>query len=392
MRYRRFGRTELQMPVLTCGGMRYQHSWSDLAEAEIPSEGQKNLEDTVQRAFALGINHIETARGYGTSELQLGRILPSLPRDRLILQTKVGPVADADEFRRTFERSLKLLRVDYVDLLSLHGINHRQALDWSLRKGGCLDMAWKLKERGLARHIGFSTHATLEIILEALKAGFEYINLHYYFVNQTTWPAVREAARQDMGVFIISPNDKGGKLYVPPPKMVELCRPLSPMQFNDLFCLSSPEVHTLSIGAARPSDFDAHVDALAHYDAIADTISPIVARLEHALIEAVGKDWYEHWQDGIPEHTDLPEQINVREIVRLYTYAKGLDLIEWGKFRYNLLGRGDDWFPGTNSAHFDEAALRKLLAQSPFPDRVIAALHEAHTLLVGEEVKRLSKS
>ena len=35
-----------------------------------------------------------------------------------------------------------------------------------------------------------------------------------------------------------------------------LCAPLTPMQFNDLYCLSREAVHTLSIGAARPSDFD----------------------------------------------------------------------------------------------------------------------------------------
>ena len=41
------------------------------------------------------------------------------------------------------------------------------------------------------------------------------------------------AARQrDMGVFIISPNDKGGKLYDPPPKLTRLCAPLTPMQFK----------------------------------------------------------------------------------------------------------------------------------------------------------------
>ena len=44
---------------------------------------------TIRRALEVGINHIETARGYGTSELQLGRVLPSLPRDQIILQTKV---------------------------------------------------------------------------------------------------------------------------------------------------------------------------------------------------------------------------------------------------------------------------------------------------------------
>ena len=62
MKYRRFGRTELAMPVISCGGMRYQYKWQDVKPSEIPAQNQANLEATIHRAFELGINHIETAR------------------------------------------------------------------------------------------------------------------------------------------------------------------------------------------------------------------------------------------------------------------------------------------------------------------------------------------
>src|SRR5436190_8077991 len=107
MKYRRFGRTELSMPVFSCGGMRYQFKWQDVSPSDIPAENQANLEATIHRAVELGINHIETARGYGTSEMQLGNVLPKLPREKIIVQTKVGPHASAKEFRKTFERSMK---------------------------------------------------------------------------------------------------------------------------------------------------------------------------------------------------------------------------------------------------------------------------------------------
>ena len=74
--------------------------------------------------------------------------------------------------------------------------------------------------------------------------------------------AVSFSKIQDMGVFIISPSDKGGQLYKPPQKLVNLCQPLSPMVFNDLFCLSHPQIHTLSIGASCPTDFDEHLKTL----------------------------------------------------------------------------------------------------------------------------------
>ena len=100
MKYRRFGKTNLQMPVFSCGGMRFQQSWDDLPAEKVEESVQRNLEATVLRALELGINHIETARGYGTSEMQLGWILPKLPRDKMIVQTKVEPMADPAQFRR----------------------------------------------------------------------------------------------------------------------------------------------------------------------------------------------------------------------------------------------------------------------------------------------------
>ena len=248
---RRFGRTDLKMPILSCGGMRYQQSW--VASADVSNESQSNVQATITHALELGITHIETARGYGTSEKQLGQILPKLPRDKMIVQTKVAPLAKPEQFENDVMDSLNRLQLPWVDLLSLHGVNNEAVLDWALRPGGCLERALDMKSRGIARHIGFSSHAPTDVIVAGIQDGrFDYVNLHYYWAFQNNARAVRQAAARDMGVFIISPSDKGGHLYNPPPKLVELTAPFSPMVFNDLWCLCHSEVHTLSIGANRP--------------------------------------------------------------------------------------------------------------------------------------------
>ncbi|ELR98211.1 aldo/keto reductase [Gloeocapsa sp. PCC 73106] len=393
MLYRRFGRTELQMPVFSCGGMRYQYKWQDVAENEIPQDNQRNLVETIYRAFELGINHIETARGYGTSEMQLGKVLPQLPREKLIVQTKASPKSDSREFRRNFEQSLHFLRLDYVDLFSLHGINNEELLEQSIRPGGCLDEAKKLQAQGKVRFIGFSTHGPQDIIIKTIQTNqFDYVNLHWYYFNQNNWEAITTAKTYDMGVFIISPSDKGGKLYQPPQRLVDLCQPVSPMVFNDLFCLSHQEVHTLSVGASKPTDFDEHLKTLSLLEEAPYILKPIRERLEAEAIARLGEDWYQTWHIGLPQLEATPNQVNIPVILWLYNLAIAYDMVDYATMRYNLLGNGSHWFPGAKAENIQELDLRDCLSQSPQAEKIPQILAQADALLGGAIVQRLSQS
>jgi predicted aldo/keto reductase-like oxidoreductase len=210
-------------------------------------------------------------------------------------------------------------------------------------------------------------------------------------VNDYNWPAIEAATRCDMGVFIISPSDKGGMLYAPPQTLIDLCAPLSPIAFNDLYCLAREEVHTLSIGAARPEDFDAHVGALGDYDRAAEVVAPIEQRLRDEMKRVLGEEWCAHGMRGLPNYVDVPGEVNVQEILRLWSFAKSLDLVEWGRMRYNLMGNAGHWFPGANAARVDAEKIRDSLDGHPFAEQIPEILREAHAMLMAAPKKRLSE-
>lgn len=402
MLHRRFGRTELAMPVFSCGGMRYQDGWQDKPVEEIPESIQENLEATIDRAVEVGVTHIETARGYGPSERQLGLYLPKLDRDKLIVQTKLR-AETGEAFYKNALDSINRLQLDYVDLLSYHGINTIKDLDTVTQPGGPFDMLQRLKKEGRCRFIGFSTHGLPEPISRAIEykdprtgAQFDYVNLHWYYIAQETWPCVEAAKRNDMGVFIISPSDKGGMLYKPSPVLRELCEPLHPLTFHDLFCLMHDQVDTLSVGAAKPSDFEEHLDALPLMSKAPELVQPILQRLQARINETVEPELANPSALGLPKLMDIPGQVNVLRILVFRNLVKAYGMTEFAKARYAVLGNAGDWVPGNTASPENlrevRPELERIFKSIPGGHAIMPAIEEAHEMLFTKPEKRLSES
>jgi predicted aldo/keto reductase-like oxidoreductase len=367
MQHRRFGKTEERVSVFTFGAMRYMDS-------------DENAVATTKAAVAAGINHLETARGYGESERMLGLALQELDRRSLVVETKIGPTDTADEFRRCLDESLQRLQTDYVDNLAVHGINTPELLEKTLKPDGALTAIRRAMGEGIVRHAGFSTHAPLEVILAALNTGeFEFVNLHYYYFNQRNAEAVRRARQLDMGVFIISPTDKGGQLFNPPDKLRRMTAPWTPLQFNHRWLLADPDIHTLSLGAAKPEELAEHL-------AVADRTGPltaaemaIVAALDAEFPRVLGRTWCEQCWQCLP----CPEDVQIPEVLRLRNMALALDMTGFGRYRYAMFGNGGHWFPGQNGSKCTDCG--DCLPRCPVKLDIPALLREADRLLATDE-------
>lgn len=193
MQKRRLGKTGLQVTPVGFGGIPIQR----LSEEDAVS--------LVRKAVELGINFIDTARGYTTSETRIGLALADGLRDQVYLASK-SMARDADGFRREIETSLTNLRTDYLDLYQFHNIRNLETWEKVSGPGGALEAALKAKEEGLIRHIGVSGHLS-DVLCEITKnEHLETIQVPFNPVE--TRPAdklLMLAQERDLGIIVMKP-------------------------------------------------------------------------------------------------------------------------------------------------------------------------------------------
>ncbi len=376
----RYGKTELQMPIVTCGGMRVQETWipdvmpllrSNKAKV-VKSASQDNLKNVIMSCLKIGLNHFETARFYGSSEIQFVAALVELMnegivrREDFIFQTKVFPMEKKADFVKQWNASwTNVEKLGYVDLLSFHCVSDDKLVDvvTSDDDEGLYKFVEGLKKEGKVRHIGFSTHGSAEVIMKMINSEkFEYVNIHKHFFGdyhavgtpdsmggQGNAACVKRALELDMGVFQISPFDKGGKLYRPSATVAAAIGPeLSPIAFAALHAWKTQKIHTASVGFARPSDLDEVIEAARLYgdEKSDELLKAAERRLNDIAIEKLGKDWFEKGLLNIPSFFNAStDGQSLGHMLWLHNCLTAYGMYEFCSDRYKML-EGTKWTKG----------------------------------------------
>jgi aryl-alcohol dehydrogenase-like predicted oxidoreductase len=207
MDYRPLGKTGLNASVigLGCGG----HSRLGMARGKTATEAA----EIVRRALELGVNFIDTAEAYGTEEA-VGIGIKGVPREAVILSTKVGPRRKGEwetpeGLVERIDACLSRLGTDYVDILHLHGVSpddYPRAAEELWPTLDRLRTAGKLRFIGITEAFGGdTTHRTLKQVIasdlwEVLMVGFNLLNPS---ARETVLPTTQEKGIGTLCMFAV---------------------------------------------------------------------------------------------------------------------------------------------------------------------------------------------
>ena len=285
----------------------------------------------VKTAFARGINYFDTAYGYhsGNSELVVGELLKAYPRDSFYLATKFPGYDPANwpHVQEIFAEQKKKLQTEYFDFYLFHNVCEMNIDAYLDPKYGIYDFLMEQKKNGSIRHLGFSTHGSLDVMKRFLEAYGKDMEFCQIQLNWMDWEFQNAKAKVELlnqygiPVWVMEPL-RGGKLAKLSDADTAKLKALRPEEtvpgWGFRFLQSVPGVTMVLSGMSNPEQLEAN---LATYE----EEKPLNAE-EIALLTGIAEDML---KGGVLPctacrycTTHCPQELPIPEIIALYNEHK----------------------------------------------------------------------
>ncbi len=295
MEKRKFGKTDLEFSVLGFGGAEIGFN---------PNQTQADVTELLNSALDAGLNLVDTAAAYKTSEKMIGEAVGKRRREFYLI-TKCGALDGFTRFDwskkgilETIEQSLRNLKTDYLDIAQLHSCDAEE-----LRRGDAIEGLQRAVEKGYTRYIGYSgdnEDARVAIELDVFDSFQTSVNI----ADQTPIDGnVALAASKNLGVIAKRPIANAVWRYKEKPDESyhhEYWDRIQKLQYDFLkksaeeatatalrFTLSIPGVSTVIVGTTRPNRWQEN----AGYVAEGNLSNEEFEEIRNRWREVASKDW-----------------------------------------------------------------------------------------------------
>lgn len=299
MEYRILGKTGLKISRMGFGGIPIQ---------KIDEEGTRKL---LHEMMEMGVNYIDSARGYTVSEQYIGYGLEEI-RDKFVLATK-SMSRTKEAMAADIETSLGNFRTDYIDLYQVHNPSMEQ-LDQVIGEGGALEALMEAKAAGKIGHIGLTAHSTA-VFERALGLDWvETIMFPYNIVEQQGAELIHKCAEKNIGFIDMKPL-AGGAIEDATLALRYVC--------------SNPDVTVVIPGMAEVRELEQNLAACSNTEPLADEELKAMDKVR----EQLGTDFCRRCNYCAP----CTVGINIPSVFLFAGYLQRYDLADWAKDRYSTL-------------------------------------------------------
>jgi aryl-alcohol dehydrogenase-like predicted oxidoreductase len=205
MMQKRLGNTDISVSRIGLGTVKFGRNQGVRYPTHFELPTDKEILELLSCAQSLGINLLDTAPAYGTSEERLGKLLQHT-RDDWILSTKVGEefIDGKSSFdfspaaiKKSIERSLQRLQTDYLDIVLVHSNGDDKKI---IEQDHVFATLAELKKSGTIRAFGMSTK-TIEGGMLAVEQS-DVVMVTYNMEHTEEQPVIAHAHQLNKGVFI----------------------------------------------------------------------------------------------------------------------------------------------------------------------------------------------
>ena len=317
---------------------------------------EEQVAKMVDCAIAGGVNYFDTAYPYhgGESERVLGRVLASYPRESFYLADKYPghQISARYDPAATFAEQLERCGVDYFDFYLLHNVYEKSMETYLDPRWGIIDYFLEQKKQGRIRHLGFSTHGSLDCMRTFLDRCGEHMEFCQIQLNYLDW-TLQDAkakcallAERGIPVWVMEPL-RGGKLANPGEEALARMEALRPgagapeLAFNNLMGIEG--VTMILSGMSSLAQMQDNVRSFEARRTLDGRETQLLMEIAEGMKDSVPCTACRYCCEGCPQKIDIPRLLalyNDFRVARSFNITMAVESMPEGRRPADCIGCG----------------------------------------------------